>query len=265
MKRLLSFLGWAWVAFCFIGVMGLISKGEVVTAIMALLWGLIFLPPLWRLTSRYGLAKNVIGRIILFVMVPVIFPSPPQNQSVKPVEQVPQAITSLSSANATPTTTSTVVTNPSLELKSAEEAIERYKNTPNVVANPSLQAIPSPNITDAPLPTPATVATPKPAITPEQRVYIPVYQNPIVQKELTASPTQTAEAQTKRETKPTPKPQQAKQIENQTLVTNGSAIPSQSGSCKNLRARGIENIDVKANPWAKRLDRDDDGVACEAN
>ena len=42
-------------------------------------------------------------------------------------------------------------------------------------------------------------------------------------------------------------------------------IPEQTGNCKDLSARGISNIDVKANPWASRLDRDNDGIACEAN
>jgi hypothetical protein len=45
----------------------------------------------------------------------------------------------------------------------------------------------------------------------------------------------------------------------------GTLVPEQPGNCKELGTRGITNIDVKANPWASRLDRDNDGVACEAN
>jgi outer membrane biosynthesis protein TonB len=126
-----------------------------------------------------------------------------------------------------------------------------------------MQMIVEPNQTQTPTSTtkpavqPTSQASPrptsKPAVTPEQRVYVPVYQNPIVQKKLTASPTQ-PEAQTKRETKPpASRPQQPKQPENQTPVTNGSTIP-QLDNCK----------DLKANPWASRLDRDKDGVACES-
>ncbi|MGB3636932.1 MAG: excalibur calcium-binding domain-containing protein [Rivularia sp. (in: cyanobacteria)] len=47
-------------------------------------------------------------------------------------------------------------------------------------------------------------------------------------------------------------------------ASTGEVIPPQSGSCKELRARGIKNIDVAANPWAKGKDRDDDGIACES-
>jgi hypothetical protein len=42
-------------------------------------------------------------------------------------------------------------------------------------------------------------------------------------------------------------------------------ILEQSGSCKDLSARGISNINVKANPWARELDQDKDGTACESN
>ena len=48
------------------------------------------------------------------------------------------------------------------------------------------------------------------------------------------------------------------------IVSTGEVIPPQSGSCKELKARGIKNIDVAVNPWAKKKDRDDDGIACES-
>ena len=48
-------------------------------------------------------------------------------------------------------------------------------------------------------------------------------------------------------------------------VKTGAEIPEQSGNCEELSAKGITNIDVKINPWASRLDRDSDGIACEAN
>lgn len=49
-----------------------------------------------------------------------------------------------------------------------------------------------------------------------------------------------------------------------TSVKN-SVVSVQSGNCKDLKARGFNNIDVLVNPWASRLDRDKDGIACEAN
>jgi hypothetical protein len=100
--------------------------------------------------------------------------------------------------------------------------------------------------------TPTAISSPKPkAATPtpktSERIYIPVYQKP-TPKKIPASPVSRPKQV---ETKPAP-------------LTSGSTIPAQSGNCKELRARGISNIDVKANPWAKRLDRDNDGVACES-
>ena len=50
----------------------------------------------------------------------------------------------------------------------------------------------------------------------------------------------------------------------QVTATSGEVIPQQSGTCKQLRARGIKDIDVAVNPWAKGKDRDDDGIACES-
>lgn len=49
-----------------------------------------------------------------------------------------------------------------------------------------------------------------------------------------------------------------------TYVKN-SIISVQSGNCKDLKAQGFYNIDVSVNPWASRLDKDKDGIACEAN
>lgn len=50
-----------------------------------------------------------------------------------------------------------------------------------------------------------------------------------------------------------------------TSVKNGVVVPVQSGNCKDLKAQGFNNIDVSVNAWASRLDRDKDGIACEAN
>lgn len=50
----------------------------------------------------------------------------------------------------------------------------------------------------------------------------------------------------------------------QVSTSTGEVIPPQSGTCKELRARGIKNISVAANPWAKVKDRDNDGIACES-
>ena len=43
----------------------------------------------------------------------------------------------------------------------------------------------------------------------------------------------------------------------------GSAAQN-AKNCKELAAQGIQNISVAQNPWAARLDRDNDGIACES-
>ncbi|MGB3758652.1 MAG: excalibur calcium-binding domain-containing protein [Rivularia sp. (in: cyanobacteria)] len=50
----------------------------------------------------------------------------------------------------------------------------------------------------------------------------------------------------------------------QVTTTTGEVIPAQSGTCKELKAKGIKNIDVAVNPWAIKKDRDNDGIACES-
>ena len=65
-------------------------------------------------------------------------------------------------------------------------------------------------------------------------------------------------------TNPTPAKSTAVDNKQQVTTTTGEVIPPQSGSCKELRARGIKDIDVAANPWARKKDRDNDGIACES-
>ncbi|MBW4598374.1 MAG: excalibur calcium-binding domain-containing protein [Calothrix sp. FI2-JRJ7] len=48
-------------------------------------------------------------------------------------------------------------------------------------------------------------------------------------------------------------------------IPTDKVILEQSGSCQDLNARGISNINVQINPWAKALDQDKDGIACESN
>ncbi|AFY52928.1 putative calcium-binding protein [Rivularia sp. PCC 7116] len=53
--------------------------------------------------------------------------------------------------------------------------------------------------------------------------------------------------------------------QNPTAATSNQVIPSpQLNSCKQLKAQGIKDINVTTNPWAKRFDRDNDGIACES-
>lgn len=164
------------------------------------------------------------------------------------------------------------------EYEAQMQMIVEPNETPTSIGTPTIESTSqvSPTLTPK-----AVAVTPTPTI---ERIYVPVYQNPIAPRKSTTIPAQSTEAQTKRETKPPA----LKPTENQTPVTSGSAIPEltsaereleryksqpaikgsaipeQSGNCKELRARGIENIDVAANPWSSRLDRDNDGIACES-
>lgn len=50
-----------------------------------------------------------------------------------------------------------------------------------------------------------------------------------------------------------------------TPTKNSVVVSVRSGNCKDLKAKDIKNIDVSVNSWASKLDRDKDGIACEAN
>lgn len=57
----------------------------------------------------------------------------------------------------------------------------------------------------------------------------------------------------------------SKAVKNQAVTQDSiKAIPSQAITCKQLIAKGINNIEVANNMWAKSLDRDNDGIACES-
>ncbi|WP_414623841.1 excalibur calcium-binding domain-containing protein [Calothrix sp. CCY 0018] len=118
-----------------------------------------------------------------------------------------------------------------------------------------MQLIVEPNATSSP--TVDVTSTPT-----TERIYVPAYQNPV---NLNKVPSDRPVRDNEDERSPISPASKPQQVENQTPVTNSSTIPAQSGSCKELRARGITNIDVSINPWASRLDRDNDGVACESN
>lgn len=75
-QKAMNFIGWSISSFfLFTGFVGLFST-QIAIAILVIIWGLIFFPPLYqRITKSYGLKKNIIGRIIIFFISP-IFISP---------------------------------------------------------------------------------------------------------------------------------------------------------------------------------------------
>jgi hypothetical protein len=106
-QKILAFVGWSLSAFSLvIALAGLVTPGAGKFLSIALLgWSLIFLPPLWRKTIKYGFRVNILTRIISFIFLPVFFMSlatangyqpttvaevRPQNPSNKTVSPSPQ-------------------------------------------------------------------------------------------------------------------------------------------------------------------------------
>jgi hypothetical protein len=74
-QRVLIFIGWSLSAFSFILALGGLTipgAGKIISLAM-IGWCLIFLPPLWKKTIKYGLSINFISRVIAFVTIPVLF------------------------------------------------------------------------------------------------------------------------------------------------------------------------------------------------
>jgi hypothetical protein len=105
LKRILSFIGWSIASFFFvIALVGLTTQTTRIISILAMIWGLICLPPLYHhLTGRYGWKRNVVGRLVAFFIAPILIvpaiSSSPQVQtpppvSVKAVEAKPPTIES---------------------------------------------------------------------------------------------------------------------------------------------------------------------------
>jgi hypothetical protein len=91
LKRILSFIGWSIASFFFlIALVGLITQTSRIISILSIVWGLIFLPPLYHyLTGRYGWKRNVVGRLAAFFIAPILIipaiPSSPQAQTPPPL------------------------------------------------------------------------------------------------------------------------------------------------------------------------------------
>lgn len=155
-KRILSFIGWVLAIFCLISALGNIGSGAVKIGIGILIWSLIFLPPLYRATGRYGLTKNIAARVVLFIFVPVVFAAPPQKTLTRPVPQLTPKETTQAS---TPTPTITVREAPTLT------------QTPEPINTPNIEPIPEPTekiLSPAPVIPPTAELTREPQNIPEK-------------------------------------------------------------------------------------------------
>ncbi len=78
---------WAISGFLLLGLLASIGSPQIGVTVTVGVWLLLFLPPIYRLTSRYGLFHNIFWRIIVFLIAPVLIVgnTPPGN-----VVQAPQ-------------------------------------------------------------------------------------------------------------------------------------------------------------------------------
>ncbi|NJL81414.1 MAG: hypothetical protein HC815_31320 [Richelia sp. RM1_1_1] len=131
-QRILWFLGWLWAGFfILIGLVGLTQN--FVMGLTFIVWGLIFLPPLFRLTSSYAIGWNIVGRIaalfITLIIGALLSPPPQEVKTIPPVKTTPANI-------VTPTFTPTVEPAPTLE--------PDIEITPEIIETPPPQNIPEP-------------------------------------------------------------------------------------------------------------------------
>lgn len=162
-QRILSFVGWLWAGFfVLIGFASLTQNPAI--ALTCIIWGLIFLPPLFRLTSSYAIGWNILGRIaalfITLVIGALLSPSQPQvTQTTPPIETSPASI-----ATPTPIFTPTVEPAPTLE--------------PDIAPEPEIIETPKPKTVITPAPEIIEVPESKPPASISQPVAPPPQSNP---------------------------------------------------------------------------------------
>ncbi|WP_414623809.1 hypothetical protein [Calothrix sp. CCY 0018] len=151
-RRILSFFGWLWAGlFILVGLTSIVENPAL--AFTCIIWGLIFLPLLFRFTSSYGLRWNIGGRILAFFISIVIFGmlSPTEPQAIQPTPSVKTAPTNVeteSPARITtpPAFTPTAEPAPTLEpdITPAPEIIKTSEPKPVIEPVPEVVNTPEP-------------------------------------------------------------------------------------------------------------------------
>ena len=87
LKMIGKLAAWIISGFLLLGLLASIGSPQIGVTVTVGVWLLLFLPPIYRLTSRYGLFHNIFWRTIVFLIAPVLIVgnTPPQN-----TVQVPQ-------------------------------------------------------------------------------------------------------------------------------------------------------------------------------
>lgn len=124
LKRVLSPISWA-IAIFFLFAASKVMAGEILTGVAVLVWGLIFLSPLYRATDEYRLTKNIAACVVLFLFVPFLSPAPAR-ENVTQQNAQPTPTTTVQAAAPTSTPSITVSEAPSLT-----QTLEALKN-PNI-------------------------------------------------------------------------------------------------------------------------------------
>ena len=138
-RKVLTFFGWSWAGF--FGLFGLAGLFySVGIGLGFLVWGLIFLPPLWKLTSRFGWQKNLAGRLFLLILplFLITIGAPSSNQSARVTPSPTPAVSSQ------PKTASSPLPSPSLSPKAIEEKPEQAEPVSLETPSPEPSIDPSP-------------------------------------------------------------------------------------------------------------------------
>jgi hypothetical protein len=135
------FVGWVLSAFSFvIALAGLATPGAGKLISLALIgWCLIFLPPLWRRTIKYGLPVNIVVRVGAFFTLPVMFMTIATANGYRPEVSTVKTQPEASSISVSPTPVRTEPPNPLSERVTPKPA------TSSIAVDPTSTKVESPN------------------------------------------------------------------------------------------------------------------------
>ena len=140
-NRLLGLVGWSLSGLSFvIALAGLTTPGAGKLISLAFFgWSVIFIPPLWKRTIKYGLTINIISRVLALVLLPLAFSliaianghqSP--KETVVNAKSDPSSSTKPSEVNTYSTTRPSVAPS-TIPIASTKEPI----SSPSLIASPS--------------------------------------------------------------------------------------------------------------------------------
>jgi hypothetical protein len=149
--RLIIFIGWVLSACSFvIALASLTTPGASKLMSLAMIgWCLIFLPPFWKNTIKYGLPTNIISRVVAFITLPIFFMKMATANGYKPEVSTVKTQPEASSISVSPTPVKTEPPNPLSERVTPKPAKS------SIAVSPSAIRAESP---------PASIKTPSPAV-----------------------------------------------------------------------------------------------------